>query len=63
MTYSQLAVVIDRLHYSLRRKGLRPRDTLALVSANHIEIPIVYFAVWKACGSCCGIDIGLFTGN
>jgi hypothetical protein len=57
MTYSQLAVVIDRLHNSLRRKGLRP------VSANHIEIPIVYFAVWKACGSCCGMDIGLFTGN
>ncbi|XP_046636731.1 4-coumarate--CoA ligase-like 7 [Daphnia pulicaria] len=60
MTYSQLAVAIDRLHISLRRRGLRPRDTVGLVGSNHIEIPIVFFAVWKACGSCSGLDIGLF---
>jgi hypothetical protein len=63
MTYSQLAVAIDRLHISLRRRGLRPRDTVGLVGSNHIEIPIVFFAVWKACGSCSGLDIGLFPGN
>jgi non-ribosomal peptide synthetase component E (peptide arylation enzyme) len=63
MTYSQLAVAIDRLHISLRRRGLRPRDTVGLVGSNHIEIPIVFFAVWKACGSCSGLDIGLFPGT
>lgn len=63
MTYSQLAIAIDRLYISLRRRGLRPRDTIALMSANHIEVPIVYFAVWKACGSCSAMDSGLLPGK
>jgi acyl-coenzyme A synthetase/AMP-(fatty) acid ligase len=63
MTYSQLAISIDRLHHSFRRRGLRPGDTVALIGANHIEIPITYFAVWKACGSCSALDAGLLAGK
>ncbi|XP_046636730.1 4-coumarate--CoA ligase-like 7 [Daphnia pulicaria] len=59
MTYSKLADAIDRVYNSLRRRGLKPKDVVGLIGANHIEMPIVYFAVWKACGSCSAMDVGL----
>jgi acyl-CoA synthetase (AMP-forming)/AMP-acid ligase II len=62
MTYSQLADAIDRVYNSLCRRGLQPKDVVGLIGANHIEMPIVYFAVWKACGSCSAMDVGLLAG-
>lgn len=63
MTYSELASGISRVCSSLRRRGFRACDTVAVMAPNYIEVPLIFFAVWQAGGSCSIMDIGLHPGN
>jgi acyl-CoA synthetase (AMP-forming)/AMP-acid ligase II len=62
MTYSEMIKAIRKLSGSLRRKGLCIGDTVLLIASNHIQLALVYFAVWKAGGCCASLSLDLFPG-
>lgn len=52
ISYAELAKIINQTSSSLRRRGFRPCDVVAIMAANHLEVPIIFFAAWKAGGGC-----------
>ncbi|XP_059353083.1 uncharacterized protein LOC130688491 [Daphnia carinata] len=60
ISYAELARIIDQTSFSLRRRGFRPCDVVAIMATNHLEVPIIFFAAWKAGGGCSALNVGLF---
>jgi len=47
----------------LRRRGLRAGDSVLFVASNHLDVPLIFFAVWKAGGSCACLTLNLGAGK
>ena len=62
MKYSELLTNVDRLSTALRRRGLKPNDIVLIMAANHIELPLFFFAVWNAGGSNACLTLNLLPG-
>jgi acyl-CoA synthetase (AMP-forming)/AMP-acid ligase II len=62
MKYSELLTNVDRLSAVLRRRGLKPNDVVLIMAANHIELPLFFFAVWNAGGSNACLTLNLLPG-
>lgn len=60
MTYSEMVSSIRKLSGSLCRKGLGVGDTVLLMASNHIQLALVYLAVWKSGGCCASLTLDLF---
>ncbi len=63
MTYIEMTNAVRKLSSGLVRKGLCVGDTVLLMASNHIELALVYFAVWKTGGCCASLTLDLFPGN
>lgn len=59
MSYSQLLSSIKSMAASFWKKGLRPGDMVLVISANFIELPIIFLGVWKCGGSVASLTLNL----
>jgi long-subunit acyl-CoA synthetase (AMP-forming) len=50
MTYSQLLSGMDRVASALLKRGFNTKDTVLFVVSNHVEFPVMFFAVWMLGG-------------
>ncbi len=59
MKYSQLLTGIKAVASALRKRGLATGDNLVAISGNHIELPLLSMAVWRAGGtqSCLSVNL------
>ena len=63
MLYSQLLENIDRVAAALKRRGLKAGDTFLIMASNHIELPVVFFAVWVAGGTNACLTFNLLSSD
>jgi acyl-CoA synthetase (AMP-forming)/AMP-acid ligase II len=63
VTYTCLLEQTDAVASSLRNKGLQTGDVVLIMAANHVEVAVFFFAVWKAgaCNAC--LTLNLLTGD
>ncbi|XP_046459255.1 4-coumarate--CoA ligase-like isoform X1 [Daphnia pulex] len=59
MKYSQLLTGMKAVASALRKRGLATGDNLVAISGNHIELPLLSMAVWRAGGtqSCLSVNL------
>jgi acyl-CoA synthetase (AMP-forming)/AMP-acid ligase II len=63
VTYTCLMEQTDSVASSLRSKGLQTGDVVLIMAANHVQVAVFFFAVWKAgaCNAC--LILNLLTGD
>ena len=63
VTYTCLLDQTDSVASSLRSKGLQTGDVVLIMAANHVQVAVFFFAVWKAgaCNAC--LTLNLLTGD
>ena len=59
MTYSQLLSNMKLVASGLRQRGLKTGDNLVVISGNHIELPLMSMAVWRAGGTQACLSVNL----
>nr|CAH0112561.1 unnamed protein product [Daphnia galeata] len=59
MTYSQLLSNMKLVVSGLRQRGLKTGDNLVVISGNHIELPLMSMAVWRAGGTQACLSVNL----
>lgn len=59
MKYSQLLTGMKAVASALRKRGLATGDNVVAISGNHIELPLLSMAVWRAGGtqSCLSVNL------
>ena len=63
LTYSQLLSAMDRVASALVKRGFQPQDTVLFMSSNHVEFPVLFFAVWMLGGSNACLTLYLLPGT
>jgi 4-coumarate--CoA ligase len=63
MTYSQLLNNMKLVASGLRQRGLKTGDSLVVIGGNHIEMPLMSMAVWRAGGTLACLSVNLQQGK
>jgi long-subunit acyl-CoA synthetase (AMP-forming) len=63
MTYSHLLSNMKLVASGLRQRGLKTGDNLVVISGNHIELPLMSMAVWRAGGTQACLSVNLPQGK
>jgi acyl-CoA synthetase (AMP-forming)/AMP-acid ligase II len=63
MTYSQLLSKMKSVASGLSKKGLKRGDNLVVICGNHVELPLMSMAVWRAGGTLACLSVNLPQGT
>ena len=63
MKYSELLDGMRRIASALCKKGFQVNDSVLFMASNHIELPLVFFGVWKAGGNAACLTLNLHSSK
>ena len=59
MKYSEIIPTVKSMASALCKKGFQANDVVLIMASNYIEVPLMFYAAWKAGGSAACLTLNL----
>ena len=59
MKYSEISPAVKSLSSALCKRGFQANDVVLIMASNFIEVPLMFYAVWKAGGGAVCLTLNL----
>ena len=59
MRYSEIIPTVKSIASALCKRGFQPNDVVLIMASNFVQVPLMFYAAWKAGGSAACLTLNL----